>query len=70
MNGAVAGDQAPVTIASMGIERVSPSCVQALPEFTAPGEERSVSFKKMLANTCQQEYEATEQAREVSKGIG
>ncbi|GAB4821712.1 hypothetical protein N2152v2_008758 [Parachlorella kessleri] len=37
---------------------------QALPEFTAPGEERSVSFKKMLANTCQQEYEATEQARE------
>ena len=52
---------------SLGIEGLL--IVQALPEFTAPGEERSVSFKKMLANTCQQEYEATEQAREVSKGI-
>lgn len=37
---------------------------QALPEFPAPGEER-VSFKKLLANTCQEEYEATEEARAV-----
>lgn len=28
-----------------------------------------MSFKKLLANTCQEEYEATEQAREV-RGSG
>lgn len=34
----------------------------ALPEFEADGGPKS--FKKMLANTCQEEYEATEAARE------
>lgn len=33
----------------------------ALPEFTSP--EGPQSFKKMLANTCQEEYEATDAAR-------
>lgn len=38
---------------------------QALPEFPSPGEDKPMSFKKMLANTCQEEYEATEEARQV-----
>lgn len=41
----------------------------ALPEFVGP--EGTESFKKMLANTCQEEYEATEAARnEVTKLSG
>ena len=39
-----------------------------LPEFHAPGEDKPTSFKKMLANTCQEEYEATEEARKVRQG--
>ena len=39
-----------------------------LPEFHAPGEDKPTSFKKMLANTCQEEYEATEEARKVGQG--
>lgn len=38
---------------------------------TAPlpaGEDRPTSFRKMLANTCQEEYEATEEARKVGSG--
>jgi translation initiation factor 4G len=36
----------------------------ALPEFTPAGEgAKPVTFKKLLANTCQEEYEATEEAR-------
>jgi hypothetical protein len=29
------------------------------------GESKPTGFKKMLANTCQEEYEATEEARKV-----
>ncbi|KAL4445443.1 hypothetical protein ABPG77_011268, partial [Micractinium sp. CCAP 211/92] len=41
----------------------------ALPEFYAPGEDKPTSFRKMLANTCQEEYEATEEARKAIKGM-
>jgi translation initiation factor 4G len=41
----------------------------ALPEFHAPGEDKPTSFKKMLANTCQEEYEATEEARKQLKSL-
>ncbi|PRW56412.1 eukaryotic initiation factor [Chlorella sorokiniana] len=41
----------------------------ALPEFHAPGEDRPTGFKKMLANTCQEEYEATEEARKALKSM-
>ncbi|KAI3428363.1 hypothetical protein D9Q98_006743 [Chlorella vulgaris] len=40
-----------------------------LPEFRAPGEDKPTGFKKMLANTCQAEYEATEEARKQLKSL-
>ena len=40
----------------------------ALPEFEGP--DGPQSFKKMLANTCQEEYEATEAARAEARALG
>ncbi|KAL6776186.1 EIF4G1 [Auxenochlorella protothecoides x Auxenochlorella symbiontica] len=37
-----------------------------LPEFNEPDTGRPTNFKKMLANTCQEEYESTESARAVA----
>lgn len=40
--------------------------VQALPEFPpAEGETRPMTFRKVLLNTCQEEFEGTHEAREV-----
>ena len=40
--------------------------VQALPEFPpAEGETRPMTFRKVLLNTCQEEFEGTHAAREV-----
>jgi hypothetical protein len=43
-------------------------CWAVLAEVTVAccaGEDKPTGFKKMLANTCQAEYEATEEARKV-----
>jgi hypothetical protein len=45
----------------------------ALPEFTPAGAAAGAgpqSFKKLLANTCQEEYEATEEARVAAAAVG
>lgn len=40
--------------------------VQALPEFPpAEGDTRPMTFRKVLLNTCQEEFEGTHEAREV-----
>lgn len=45
-----------------------PACCPVPPLLCCPaGEDRPTSFKKMLANTCQEEYEATEEARKVRR---
>ena len=43
-------------------------CVlQALPQFPpAAGNSRPISFRKVLLNTCQEEFEGATAAREVS----
>ena len=41
--------------------------VQALPEFpAAEGDTRPMTFRKVLLNTCQEEFEGTHEAREVT----
>ena len=41
--------------------------MQALPEFPpGEGETRPMTFRKVLLNTCQEEFEGTHAAREVS----
>jgi hypothetical protein len=42
---------------------------QALPEFVAPGEEKTSGFRKMLANTCQEEYETADEARQIARSL-
>ncbi len=40
--------------------------MQALPEFPpGEGESRPMTFRKVLLNTCQEEFEGTHEAREV-----
>jgi len=40
--------------------------VQGLPEFPpAEGESRPMTFKRVLLNTCQEEFEGAQEAREV-----
>ena len=40
--------------------------LQELPEFPAPeGENRTMTFKRVLLNTCQEEFEGAHQARAV-----
>lgn len=41
--------------------------MQQLPEFPPPeGERRPMSFRRVLLNTCQEEFEGAAAAREVS----
>ena len=41
-------------------------CIQGLPEFPpAEGESRPMTFRKVLLNTCQEEFEGAQEAREV-----
>ena len=45
-------------------------CVQQLPEFPPPeGERRPMSFRRVLLNTCQEEFEGAAAAREVRHHI-
>lgn len=45
---------------------VSVCMLQQLPEFPPPeGERRSMSFRRVLLNTCQEEFEGAAAAREV-----
>ena len=42
--------------------------MQQLPEFPPPeGERRPMSFRRVLLNTCQEEFEGAAAAREVSR---
>ena len=44
--------------------------VQQLPEFPAPeGERRPMSFRRVLLNTCQEEFEGAAAAREVGDAL-
>ena len=46
------------------------AALQALPDFPpAEGETRPTTFRKVLLNTCQEEFEGTHEAREVSAAL-
>ena len=48
------------------VANIDLSVPQELPEFPAPeGEARSMTFKRVLLNTCQEEFEGAHQARAV-----
>jgi hypothetical protein len=43
-------------------------CMQSLPEFSPPaGENRPMTFRRVLLNTCQEEFEGASEARAVRR---
>jgi translation initiation factor 4G len=42
---------------------------KALPEFKQEGEDKPVTFRRVLLNTCQEEFEAAEDLRNEVKSM-